>query len=66
MKTSARELTKVILLRECPFCEGTKQDGCCFCDDCYVKLPAKVKAKIKNGLRQLSEGIFTGIKFLEK
>lgn len=65
MKTSASELTRAILSRECPFCEGDKQSGCCFCDRCHGKLPAGTKAKLKNGLRSLSEGIMAGIKFLE-
>lgn len=65
MKTSASELTRVILSRECPFCESVKQSGCCFCDRCHAKLPAGTQAKLKNGLRSLSEGIMAGIKFLE-
>jgi hypothetical protein len=65
LKTSQKELLRIIVRRECPFCEGTKLDGCMFCDACYAKLPADIKSKIHNGLRQLSEAIRAGITFLE-
>lgn len=65
MKTSAAELTKAILSRECPFCEENKLSGACFCESCYAKLSEQIKGKIKNGLRSLSEGIMAGIKQLE-
>jgi hypothetical protein len=65
VKTSQRELLRIIVRRECPFCEGDKLDGCMFCDTCYARLPTDTKSKIKNGLRSLSEGIRAGVTFLE-
>lgn len=65
MKLSSAALTKMVLARECPFCEKKKLDGHSFCDTCYMKLPENIRAKIKNGMRQLSEGIKQGVSFLE-
>ncbi len=50
----------------CPSCEGAKLDGHSFCDTCFMKLPENIRHKIANGMRQLSEAIIDGIKFLEE
>ena len=64
VKIKSGELTRMILSDKCPFCERKKLDGHCFCDTCYMKLPEGLRSKIKNGLRQLSEGIRGGVEFL--
>lgn len=51
--------------KECPFCEGTKLDGCMFCDQCYHKLPESIKGRIGNGLRTLSESLRAALDCLE-
>ena len=65
MKLSQGALLKLLSRKECPFCECAKLEGCMFCDACFTKLPEGIKHKIKNGLITLSEGIRSGINFLE-
>jgi len=64
-RTSKAELIRMTLSTECPFCEDKKIVGQSFCDTCFMKLPAEIRVKIRNGMRQLNEAVRDGVKFLE-